>query len=40
VRSTDAPQAPLTVILNGKRIFGTVGRVTRTDRPGAVPETT
>ena len=24
--------APLTVILNGKRILGTVGRVTRTDR--------
>jgi hypothetical protein len=31
--------APLTVNLNGKRILGTVGRATRTDRPGAVPET-
>ena len=40
VRSTDAPKgAPLTVILNGKRIVGTVGRATRTDRLGTVPET-
>ena len=40
VRSTDAPPgAPLTVILNGKRILGTVGRATRTDRLTAVPET-
>jgi hypothetical protein len=40
VRSTDAPVgAPLTVILNGKRIFGTVGRATHTDRLSAVPET-
>jgi hypothetical protein len=40
VRSTDAPQArPLTVILNGKRIVGTVGRATRTNRLTAVPET-
>jgi hypothetical protein len=39
VRSTDARSAPLTVILNGKRIVGTVGRVTRTDRLSAVPET-
>jgi hypothetical protein len=34
-----AAGAPLTVILNGKRIFGTVGRATRTDRLTAVPET-
>jgi hypothetical protein len=34
-----AAGAPLTVILNGKRILGTVGRVARTDRLGAVPET-
>jgi hypothetical protein len=34
-----AEGAPLTVILNGKRIVGTVGRVTRTDRLSAVPET-
>jgi hypothetical protein len=32
-------RAPLTVTLSGKRIVGTVGRVTRTDRLGAVPET-
>jgi hypothetical protein len=31
--------APLTVILSGKRMFGTVGRVTRTDPLRAVPET-
>jgi hypothetical protein len=34
-----AEGAPLTVILNGKRILGTVGRATRTDRLSAVPET-
>jgi hypothetical protein len=34
-----AEGAPLTVILNGKRILGTVGRVTCTDRLRAVPET-
>ncbi len=34
-----AAGAPLTVIWNGKRILGTVGRATRTDRPTAVPET-
>jgi hypothetical protein len=39
VRSTDAPKAPLTVILSGKRIVGTVGRATRTDPLSAVPET-
>ena len=31
--------APLTVILNGKRIVGTVGRATRTEWRSAVPET-
>jgi hypothetical protein len=39
VRSTDARSAPLTVILSGKRIVGTVGRATRADPLGAVPET-
>ncbi len=40
VRSTDATGgSALTVILNGKRILGTVGRTTRTDRLSAVPET-
>jgi hypothetical protein len=40
VRSTDAPLgAPLTVILNGKRIFGTLDGPPRTDRHSAVPET-
>jgi hypothetical protein len=34
-----AEGAPLTVILNGKRILGTVGRATCTDRLSAVPET-
>jgi hypothetical protein len=34
-----AAGAPLTVILNGKRIGGTVGRATRTERLGAAPET-
>jgi hypothetical protein len=34
-----AAGAPLTVIVSGKRILGTVGRVTRTDRLSAVPET-
>ena len=34
-----AEGAPLTVILNGKTILGTVGRTTRTDRLTAVPET-
>jgi len=34
-----AAGAPLTVILSGKRIIGTVGRATRTDRLSAVPET-
>jgi hypothetical protein len=29
----------LTVISSGKRMVGTVGRATRTDRLGAVPET-
>ena len=31
--------APLTVILNGKRIVGTVGRATAPIRLGVVPET-
>jgi hypothetical protein len=39
VRSTDAQEARLTVILSGKRILGTVGRATCTNRLGAVPET-
>src|SRR5258708_1467787 len=34
-----AAGAPLTVILPGKRIGGTVGRATRTDWASAVPET-
>jgi hypothetical protein len=34
-----AAGAPLTVILNGKIIVGTVGRATCTDRHCAVPET-
>src|ERR1700722_10849316 len=33
-----AEGAPLTVILNGKRILGTVGRASCTDRLSAVPE--
>jgi hypothetical protein len=39
VRSTDARSAPLTVILNGKRIVGTVGRAPAPIKLGAVPET-
>jgi hypothetical protein len=31
-RSADARSAPLTVILDGKSIVGTVGRATRTDQ--------
>jgi hypothetical protein len=34
-----AKGAPLTVILSGKRIVGTVGRATRTDRLGVAPGT-
>jgi hypothetical protein len=36
---TRAQRAPFTVTLRGDTVVGTVGRVTRTDRLSAVPET-
>jgi hypothetical protein len=36
---TRAQRAPFTVIFHGNTIVGTVGRITRTNRLSAVPET-